>query len=94
MPPTTHHYVTSIRRTGKDYADLHNWIDDAEKKYERHDFKKIWAFGAVISAQFGEEGVHEYIEHLREDMENKISKLVPEHKATLQDAFIYFGISS
>jgi len=94
MPPTTHHYVTSIRRTGKDYADLHNWIDDAEKKYERHDFKKIWAFGAVISAQFGEEGVQEYIEHLREDMENKISKLVPEHKATLKDAFIYFGISS
>ena len=31
MPPTVKHYDTSIRRTGKDYADLHNWINDAEK---------------------------------------------------------------
>lgn len=94
MPPTIKHYDTSIQRTGKDYADLHDWIDDAEKKYERHDFTKIWIFGPEIAAKFGEEGVQEYIEHLREDIENKISKLVPEHKETLKDAFIYFGISS
>ncbi len=93
MPPTAKHYATSTQRTGKDYAELHNWIDDAEKKYERHDFRKIWAYGPEIAAKFGEEGVQEYIEHLREDMENKISKLVPEHKETLKDAFIYFGIS-
>ncbi len=93
MPPTAKHYVTSTARTGKDYAELHNWIDDAEKKYERHDFKKIWAYGPEIAAKFGEEGVAEYIEHLREDMENKIGKLVPEHKETLKDAFIYFGFT-
>ena len=69
-------------------------FDDAEKKYERHDFKKIWAYGPEIKAKFGEEGVAEYIEHLREDIENKIGKLVPEQKEVLKDAFIYFGFSS
>ena len=94
MPPTVKHYATSMERTGKDYADLHNWIDDAEKKYERHDFKKIWAYGPEIKAKFGEEGVAEYIEHLREDIEFKIGKLVPEQKEILRDAFIYFGFSA
>ncbi len=94
MPATIKHYTTSISRTGQDYADLHNWIDDAEKKYERHDFKKIWLYGPEIAAKYGEEGVQEYIEHLREDMENKISKLVPGQKEILKEAFIYFGIIS
>ncbi len=95
MPPTAKHYVTSTQRTGRDYADLHNWIDDADvtKKYERHSFTNIWEFGPEIAAKYGEEGVDEYIEHLREDIENKIGKLVPEHKETLKNAFIYFGFT-
>jgi uncharacterized protein len=95
MPPTAKHFVTSSKRTGKDYAELHNWIDteDVALKYERHNFTNIWKFGPEIAAQYGEEGVAEYIEHLREDIENKITKLVPECKETLKDAFIYFGFS-
>jgi len=95
MPPTAKHYVTSTTRTGKDYAELHNWIDaeDVTQKYERHSFTNIWKFGPEIKAKYGEEGVAEYIEHLREDIENKIGKLVPEHKETLKDAFIYFGFT-
>ena len=95
MPPTTKHFVTSVARTGKDYAELHNWIDDSDliRKYERHNFTNIWKFGPEIKAGFGEEGVAEYIEHLREDIENKISKLVPECKETLKDAFVYFGFT-
>jgi uncharacterized protein len=95
MPPTVKHYATSAARTGKDYAEVHNWIDaeDVAKKYERHSFTNIWKFGPEIAARYGEEGVAEYIEHLREDIENKISKLVPEHKETLKEAFIYFGFT-
>jgi len=95
MPPTTKHFITSVARTGKDYAELHNWIDDSNvtRKYERHNFTNIWKFGPEIKARFGEEGVAEYIEHLREDIENKISKLVPECKETLKDAFVYFGFT-
>jgi hypothetical protein len=95
MPPTAKHYATSTQRTGRDYTDLHNWIDDADvtKKYERHSFTNIWKFGPEIKAKYGEEGVAEYIEHLREDIENKIGKLVSEHKETIKDAFIYFGFT-
>ncbi|MEF3167758.1 MAG: hypothetical protein K6360_00250 [Deltaproteobacteria bacterium] len=32
MPPVEKHMQTSIERTGRDYADLHRWIDDPEKK--------------------------------------------------------------
>lgn len=95
MPPTAKHFVTSSKRTGKEYAELHNWIDaeDTVLKYERHNFTNIWKFGPEIRARYGEEGVAEYIEHLREDIENKIGKLVPEHKETLKDAFVYFGFT-
>jgi len=93
MPPTDKHYETSLKRTGKDYAELHRWIDDPEKKNERHDFTRIWDFGPEIAARHGEEGVREYIEHLREDMEKKFKKIRHEEKAAFKGALGYFGIS-
>lgn len=92
MPPTEKHFAMSLERTGKDYADLHRWIDAAEHKNERHDFTRIWEFGPQLAAQYGEEGVKEYIEHLREDMEKKFKKIRHEYKAAMHDAQIYFGI--
>lgn len=77
MPPTEKHFESHIARTGKDYVGLHRWLDDAEHKNERHDFTRIWDFGPQLAGQFGADKVEEYIEHLREDMEN---------------AFDYFGI--
>ncbi len=93
MPPTEKHFETSIGRTGKDYADLHRWIDDAEHKNERHDFTRIWDFSPQIVAQYGEEGVKEYIEHLREDKEKKFKKIRHEYKDAMQNAYVYFGIA-
>ncbi len=93
MPPTEKHFETSIRRTEKDYADLHRWIDHPDHKNERHDFTRIWDFGPEIRERFGEEGVREYIEHLREDMEKKFKKIRHEYKAAMKDAYAYFGIS-
>ncbi|MBA3014867.1 MAG: hypothetical protein KKD63_02905 [Proteobacteria bacterium] len=92
MPPTEKHFATSMDRTGKDYADLHRWIDDPEHKNERHDFTRIWDFGPQITEQYGEEGVREYIEHLREDMEKKFKKIRHEYKAAMGEAYEYFGI--
>jgi len=92
MPPTEKHFTTSLNRTGKDYADLHRWIDDAEHKNERHDFTRIWDFSPKIAEQYGEEGVREYIEHLREDMETKFKKIRHEYKDAMAAAQEYFGI--
>ncbi|MFZ5760332.1 MAG: hypothetical protein ACOY32_11995 [Thermodesulfobacteriota bacterium] len=92
MPPNEKHFETSLPRTGKDYADLHRWIDDPLHKNERHDFTRIWDFGPGISQEYGEEGVREDIEHQREDMEKKFTKIRHEYKTAMQAACAYFGI--
>jgi uncharacterized protein len=92
MPPTTKHLQTSLSRTGKDYAALHAWIDDPVLKAERHDFTKIWDFGPEIKAKYGEEGLREYIEHLREDIDVKLMKIWGKDAATRDEALDYYGI--
>ena len=92
MPPTPKHLQTSLSRTGKDYAALHAWIDDPVLKAERHDFTKIWDFGPEIKAQYGEEGLREYIEHLREDIDVKLMKIWGKDATTRDEALDYYGI--
>lgn len=92
MPPTPKHLQTSISRTGKDYAALHAWIDDPILKAERHDFTRMLDFAPQIRAQYGDEGVAEYIEHLREDMDVKLMKIWGKDAATRDEALDYYGI--
>ena len=92
MPPTEKHLQTSLQRTGKEYSELHHWIDDPVLKYERHDFTKIWDYGQDIKVRFGDEGLREYIEHLREDMDVKLAKLWGESADKRDEALVYFGI--
>jgi uncharacterized protein len=92
MPPTPKHLQTSLSRTGKDYAALHSWIDDPVLKAERHDFTRMLDFGPEIKAKFGEEGLREYIEHLREDIDVKLMKIWGKDAATRDEALDYYGI--
>ncbi|TBV79070.1 MAG: HDIG domain-containing protein [Desulfobulbaceae bacterium] len=92
MPPTTKHLHTSLSRTGKDYAELHAWINDPVMQYDRHDITKICDFGPEIRARFGEEGLREYIEHLREDIDVKLTKIWGKDAATRDEALDYYGI--
>lgn len=92
MPPTPKHLQTSLSRTGKDYAALHAWIDDPVLKAERHDFTRMLDFGPEIRAKYGEEGLREYIEHLREDMDVKFMKIWGKDAATRDEALDYYGI--
>jgi uncharacterized protein len=92
MPPTTKHLQTSLSRTGKDYAALHTWIDDPVLKAQRHDFTRMIDFAPQIRAQYGDEGVAEYIEHLREDMDVKLMKIWGKEAAVRDEALDYYGI--
>ncbi|MDP2196416.1 MAG: HDIG domain-containing protein [Rhodocyclaceae bacterium] len=92
MPPTTKHLQTSISRTGKDYAELHAWINDPDQQLDRHDFTKIIDFAPEIQAKFGPEGLREYIEHLREDLDSKFTKIWGKDVATRDEALDYYGI--
>ncbi len=92
MPPTTKHMQTSLSRTGKDYAELHAWINDQDHQTDRHDFTKIPDFAPEIKAKFGDEGLREYIEHLREDLDSKFTKIWGKDAATRDEALDYYGI--
>ena len=92
MPPTKEHYKSSLDRTGKDWKEVHDWVDDPQHKNERHDFTRIYDFAPEVEERWGEEGVREYINHIREDMDLKFAKLAKQHEENLADAYAYFGI--
>lgn len=92
MPQTEKHQEMSLARTGKDYAELHRWINDPEHQYARHDFSRIWDFLPEIREHFGEEGVREYIEHLRVDMESKFTHIWGQSEAVRDAALEYYGL--
>ncbi len=41
MPPIAKHVAASLARTGKEYREIHEWIDDPDNKNERHDLGTI-----------------------------------------------------
>jgi hypothetical protein len=92
MPHTDKHREISQARTGQDYVDLHQWINHPQLQYERHDFTRIPEHLPEIGARFGEEGVREYIEHLRIDMEMKLTGVWGGDAAARDAALEYFGI--
>ncbi|MBI5569043.1 MAG: HDIG domain-containing protein [Desulfomonile tiedjei] len=69
MPKIEEHVETSRQRTGKDYLELHEWMDaDPGKKAERHDVKRICEYGQLMKAKYGREGLEEYVQHIYEDI--------------------------
>ncbi len=60
MPSIEKPAETSRRRTGKDYLELHEWIDkNTEEKVERHDITKIYEYGKMMQGKYGPEGLQE-----------------------------------
>jgi uncharacterized protein len=69
MPGIEKHVVISRRRTGKDYLELHEWMDaDPGKKEERHDVTRICEYGQLMRARYGDEGLEEFVQHIYDDI--------------------------
>lgn len=69
MPSIEKHVEISRLRTGKDYRELHEWMDaDLGKKAERHDVKRICEYGQLMHAKYGAEGLEEYVQHIYDDI--------------------------
>lgn len=82
MPPLDVHLKNSKERTGKEYSELHHWIDDDKvKAADIHDISKIPENIKYVQEKWGEEAVKEFVLHIKEDMEHRI-------KENLQ----YFGL--
>ena len=84
MPNINEHFKLSLKRTGKDYRELHEWIEGfhstKKEKEERHDILKIPRFLSFIKKRFGKGGVQEYLYHIKEDYEKsrayKLAKII------------------
>jgi hypothetical protein len=93
MPPTDKHLKASMERTGKDYKEVHEWIDgDPEKKAERHDITKIHEFGKMIEEKYGEEGVREYIQHIHDDVKGKFEHVKEDLQKAIADTLASLGV--
>ena len=76
MPPIEKHTQLSLKRTGKEFKEIHEWMDgenlDYLEKSARHDITNIPKFLPIIEKQFGEEAAREYLQHIKDDCENSI----------------------
>ena len=82
IPSIEVHLKNSKERTGRDYKDLHEWIDsDKAKVIEKYDIVKIPENIEYVMAKWGKERVKEFVFHIKEDLEHRL-------KENLQ----YFGL--
>jgi uncharacterized protein len=69
MPPYPKHLETSTQRTGKDYHQLHDWLDNhPAHKAARHDLETLTENRAYVRSTWGEEAVTEFLLHIAEDL--------------------------
>ena len=94
MPPIEKHVAISRQRTGKEYRELHTWIDDADPKTkaERHDITRIFVFGKRIEKHHGQEGLNEYLQHIHDDVAAKFEHLQHDVENMTGDILVYFGV--
>lgn len=73
MPPIEVHFKNSKQRTGREYEELHHWMDDDKlRALQVHDISKIHENIRYVREKWGEEAVEEFIFHIKEDMEHRV----------------------
>ena len=88
MPKIEIHLKESLERTGKEYKELHEWIDDPSKKPEHHDITKMLQHAKTIEKKWEDEGVQEFINHIQADINAQVSRI----QEDIKNVFGYFGI--
>jgi len=91
MPSIEKHIETSTKRTGKQYRQVHEWIDDPPYKDERHDITRVLEFSRMFQDKYGEEAAQEYVQHLADDLNGKFNHLVEDVQNLVDNTLAYFG---
>ena len=91
MPSIEKHSAISLKRTGKSYTEIHEWIDEAFYKDERHDVTKIPDNFQMFKEKYGEEAAREYVQHLADDLNGKFNHLIEDVQALIDKNLKYFG---
>ncbi|MBF0164697.1 MAG: hypothetical protein HQM01_09405 [Magnetococcales bacterium] len=88
------HTQRSLARTGKEYREVHEWIDDPDKKPERHDLTRLLEFAEMWRTRLGEEAAREYLHHLQDDIEYRFNRVTAEMQRMTQEHLSWFGCVS
>lgn len=90
MPTIKQHVEISHKRTGKDYRELHEWMDaNPRKKEERHDIGRIYEHGKSMEQKYGPEGLQEYLQHIRDDFLSRFNTVKDVIDKSLSEALAY-----
>jgi len=84
MPSLKGHIKLSLKRTGKEFRELNEWMDGKNVPYRerinRHKLSNIPKYKPIVESLFGKEGVQEYLNHLKDDYNShwilKLIKLI------------------
>ena len=88
MPKIEVHLKESMERTGKEFRELHEWVDDPSLKPEHHDITRVYKHAKEAEEKWGEEGAQEFMNHLQTDIKSQVSRIQEDIKNVLS----YFGI--
>ena len=91
MPSIEKHAEISMKRTGKSFTEVHEWIDDPQHKNERHDITKIPDTFQMFKEKYGEQAAKEYVQHLADDLNGKFNHLLEDVQALIDKNLTYFG---
>ena len=76
MPSIEKHIELSLERTGKEYKEIHEWMDGRGVSYKeiaaRHRITNVPKFLPIIEREFGKDAVGEYLRHIEDDYENNL----------------------
>lgn len=70
MPPINEHIKLSLKRTGKEYRELHGWMDSEYKNpsgLRRHEIINIPENIKTVEKNFGRDAVKEFLWHIKDD---------------------------
>lgn len=94
MPSIEKHAEISRQRTGKDYLELHEWIDeDPATKIARHDITRIPEYGKMMLDKYGHEGLGEYLRHIHDDFTARFGHVKEDVEKAIDDTLAYFGVN-
>ena len=91
MPTIEKHAETSLKRTGKEYLEVHEWIDDPANKNARHDITAIPDNFQMFKDKYGEEAAREYVQHLSDDIKGRFRHVLEDFEKEMATAIKYFG---
>jgi len=93
MPSIEKHVEISRQRTGRDYLELHEWIDkDPTTKIERHDITRIPEYGKMMLEKYGPQGLEEYLRHIHDDFTARFGHVKEDVERAIDETLAYFGV--